>query len=69
MFILVRNRLRTDKHFMVKDRNYDIRREVEARIRALEKKVFKESKSKIKEWARCDSNAGSPPCKGDVITD
>lgn len=30
MFILVRNRLRTDKHFMVKDRNYDVRREVEA---------------------------------------
>lgn len=30
MFILVHSRLRTDKHFMVKEINYDVRREVEA---------------------------------------
>jgi hypothetical protein len=42
---------------------------LEARVEALEKKLYSSSELKIKEWARCDSNAGSPPCKGDVITD
>ena len=49
--------------------------DLEARIEALEKKLYtllesenKENKDKKEKWARCDSNTGPPPCEGDVIT-
>ena len=49
--------------------------DLEARIEALEKKLYtllesenKENKNKKEKWARCDSNTGPPPCEGDVIT-
>ena len=46
----------------------ETRSNIELRLEALEKEVYKTSKSKKEKWARCDSNAGPPPCEGDVIT-
>lgn len=61
--------LEEDLNYELKVVQQEANSDLEARLEALEKEVYKTSKSKNEKWARCDSNAGSPPCKGDVMTD
>lgn len=67
--------LEEELHCELKVVQLEEKSDLEARIEALEKEVYKysisenkENKDKKEKWARCDSNAGPPPCEGDVIT-
>ena len=61
-----------DNHDYIKNNGLNASRLMDTTLNELRNKTNRELvfilENKDNSWARCDSNAGSSPCKGDVIT-